>query len=441
MVSTVSPVRYAPSGDAFVAYRVMGSGPPVVLINDWFSHQTELWTAESPFHDVLRDLAATFRLITFDKRGVGLSDPVASPFLPTLEDWSADVVAVLDAERIDRASLIGKGSGGAMAMMASASHPERFDKLVLINAWARLTQAPGYPLGVEPEAAALLVVEPYMPAESIRWLLARPDDRIEQWLGNYARAAAGPALTLRMRKWLLEVDVRSVLEVINVPTLVFAREHGWIGAAHARYLAEHIPRSTLAVAPGSADYLFAGDLDALLAAVVPFLGEPASPHATDRVLKSVVFTDIVDSTPKATAMGDSRWHKLLDHHDELVSEITPRWGGSVIKHTGDGVLLAFDGPARALHCAQQIRQALKALDIEIRCGVHTGEVERRGDDLAGLAVHIAARVIGAARAGQIAASRTVRDLVMGGGFDWVELGEYTLKGVPDSWNLYQLVSD
>ncbi len=436
----VSPVDYASTASGYVAYRTAGAGPPdVVLINDWFSHVGDAWRDDSPMRPVLDRLASFSRLITFDKRGVGLSDPLPLGELPTLEEWVDDVRAVLDVVGAERVTLVGKGSGGPMASVFAASHPERIEGLVLVNAWARLSQDDDFPIGVPPSAGERMLSSIYMPAESVSRLAGeKAPPGFVAWWEAYVRDCASPSTTRTMRRWLMELDARAALPAVACPTLVMARRDAWIGSAHARYLTEHIPGARLVELPGSADFLFSGDTEVLLDEIQAFVTGVRPQPTPDRVLATVLFTDIVDSTPLASRLGDRQWNELLDRHDDVVRGAVAAGAGRVVKSTGDGVLATFDGPARAIRTAATIRDSLRGLGIAVRAGLHAGEVELRADDIGGIAAHIGARIEALAGPGEILVSRTVRDLVVGSGIAFVDRGVHRLKGVPDEWQVYAL---
>jgi len=437
----VSEVEYGSSRGGAVAYRSCGDGPPdVVLVSDWFSHVGDMWRADSPFLPVLERLSGFSRLVTFDQRGVGLSDPVTLQALPALEEWVDDVRGVLDALGIDKATIIGKGSGGPMAMLFAAAHPDRVSGLVLINAWARLSWAEDFPFGVSPEGQVSMLENTYMPAEVVQVLAGEPvSPALEAWWQHYVRNAASPSTTITMRRWLFHVDVRAALPAIQCPTLILARRDAWIGPRHAQFLADAIPDARLVHLPGSADFLFTGDTEPLLVEVEEFVtGERPRP-VDQRVLATVLYTDLVDSTAHAAEMGDQRWRQFLDGHDRVVREALRAGSGREIKSTGDGFLATFDGPARAIRCASAIRSSVRALGLEIRAGLHTGEIELRGNDIGGISAHIGARIEAAAHPGEILVSRTVRDLVGGSGIEFTDRGLHQMKGVPDEWRLYAVV--
>jgi class 3 adenylate cyclase len=442
-VSQPSPIGYARRGDSYVAYRTAGNGPPdLLLVNDWFSHVGELWSEASPFRPVLDRLASLGRLVTFDKLGVGLSDPVPLGSLPTLEEWIDDLRAVQDTLGVDRSIVVGKGSGAPMALLYAATHPDRVSALVLVDGWARLSSADDFPIGTAEPAQARMLDEPYMPPESVRFVAGEPlTPEVQAWWQSYVRNAASPSTSMTMRRWLFDVDVRATLPSVRTQVLVIARRDGWIGSEHGRYLADSIPGARLVELPGAANFLFTGDTDALVAEVQELVTGARPAPRTDRVLATVLYTDLVESTRRASEMGDQRWRELLDEHDKVVRAALRTFSGHEVKSRGDGFLATFDGPARAIRCAVQLRSALRALGLEVRCGLHTGEIEVRGDDIGGIAAHVGARIEALATPGEIVVSRTVRDLVVGSGIEFEDRGVHTLKGVPDGWQLYAVVSE
>lgn len=438
-----SPIKYAPCGDAYIAYRVCGEGPPDVVVSiDWFSHAEEMWSATSPLRPVLEALASFGRVITFDRRGVGLSDPVPLDGMPALEEWMHDVAAVMDALGIDEAALLAKGSAGAMGLLFAASHPQRLSSLALVNSYARLTASADYPFGVAPVRHDYILRDLYPPKGSTRALAGGElDEATAVWWDRYLRYCAGPGTTVAMRRMLLSVDVREVLASVRTPTLVVhRRDNEWIVPEHGRYLAEHIPGARLVELPGAADLIFAGDAPGLVAEVEEFI--TGSRHVTtdsSRVLATVLITDLVGSTSRTASVGDQAWSNVIDQHEHVVRSELRRFGGREVKTMGDGFLALFDGPARAIRCAQAVERELDAIGLRMCAGLHAGEVDLRGGDVAGMTVNIAARIAAKAEPGQIVTSRTVKDLVIGSGIGFEERGAHRLKGVPEEWQLYEAV--
>ena len=431
--------RYAKSGDYRIAYQAVGEGPlDIVLIVGFVSHLDLAWETP-PFSAMFRHLATCGRLILFDKRGVGLSDRGAA--VPTLEDRMDDVRAVMDAVGSERAALVGLSEGGPMSLLFAATYPERVTSLVLWSTFARIGAAPDYPLGLTDEVLDRTyrrIDEHWGSGRTIRAVVVQdaPDDPalLQQW-GRYERSAASPTTAIACLRFGALSDVRHVLPAISAPTLVVHRsEDPLVPLTHGRYLAEHIAGAVLREFPGQTHLSATGADVEILAAIEEFLvGQHVVP-AIDRVLKTVLFTDIVDSTARAAALGDRRWRALLDAHDALVRGEVERGRGTLVKNTGDGVLAAFDGPARALRCAQAILPQASALGLTLRAGLHSGECELRGADLSGIAVHIGARVAALAAPGEILATGTVADLVVGSGIQFRERGTHDLKGAGE-WRL------
>ena len=431
--------RYARSGEVHLAYQVIGDGPrDVVLSLDWASHLEVLW--EQPFvQELLTALARFSRVLWFDMRGIGLSDALVSPAAP--EDWMDDVAAVMDAAGSEHASLIAHGHAVQMALMSAATHPDRIDSLVLMNGFARFSRADDYPAGV-PAAAATAVLDQVgdtwgsgrMSALLGPSVASAPG--MTEWYGRLERFAASPGTALARMRAILELDVREVLPLVTAPTLVIQNlDDVYVRAGHGRYLAEHIADARL-LERESADHWPVPEPD-LLAAIEEFItGTRVEEAGVDRVLTTVLFVDVVGSTEHVSELGDRRWQTLLDQFVSVVQRELVAHRGVLIERAGDGILATFDGPARAIRCACAIRDSLRRSGIEVRCGLHTGEVTERNGDVAGLAVHIGARVSSAAAPGEVLVTRTVRDLVAGSGIAFDDRGPFTLKGVEDAWELY-----
>jgi class 3 adenylate cyclase/pimeloyl-ACP methyl ester carboxylesterase len=440
----VPQTHYAKKGDAHIAYQIVGESDTldIVLVSTWFSHVEARWDLPGYAHYLGR-LASFSRLISFDKYGIGLSDPIPSRELPPLEDWMDDVSAVMDAVGLERAAVVGAGEASPMAELFAATYPERTSALVLLNATARVSAAPGYDIGAPPEVRERLISMAEQTwgrgdlIAAINPSLAGNAAAVDAW-GRFLRLSASPATAAAVMRMLFELDVRDVLPLIRVPTLVVhRRDNPIVTVDQGRYVAEHIEGARFVAVPG-ADYgLAVGDIDVLIDEVEEFLTGFRPAHATDRVLATVLFTDIVDSTPRAVEVGDARWRELLERHDELAATEVARFGGTIADFTGDGLLASFEGPARAVRCAFALRDRVRSLGLEMRAGLHTGEVERRTVGIAGIGVHIAARVVALAGAGEVLVSRTVRDLVTGSGLTFVERGTHTLKGVPDQWEILE----
>jgi class 3 adenylate cyclase/pimeloyl-ACP methyl ester carboxylesterase len=442
----VQQTQYAKKGDAHIAYQVVGEGNPIdlVLVSTWFSHVEARWDLPGYVH-YLRRLSSFSRLISFDKYGMGLSDPIPSRELPPLEDWMDDVSAVMDAVGLERAAIMGAAEASPMAELFAATYPERTSALVLVNATARISAAEGYEIGAPPDVQERIIAmaeQTWGRGDLIAVInpsLVGNAAAVEAW-GRFFRLSASPATAAAVMRMLFELDVRDVLPTISVPTLVVHRQDNPIVTVdQGRYVAEHIEGASFVAVPG-ADYgLAVGDIDVVIDEVEEFLTGSRPAHPTDRVLATVLFTDIVDSTPRAVELGDARWREVLERHDELARAEVARFGGAIADFTGDGLLASFEGPARAVRCAFALRDRLRTLGLEIRAGLHTGEIERRSEGIAGIGVHIAARVLALAGGGEVLVSRTVRDLVTGSGLTFVDRGTHTLKGVPDQWEILQAI--
>ena len=433
--------QYARLGELHLAYQVLGEGPPdLLLLDQWFTHVDSGW--DVPPMAALRERLATFgRLIIFDKRGTGLSDPIPIASLPTLEEFMADIPAVLDTVGSERAAVIANIGGGILALPFAAAHPDRVSSLILVDCFARLLAAPDYPVGAPTEAVAQAMEQAERDTgKGIMLDLFAPslagDERLRRAWARYERAAATPGSTEAIVRLMFESDVREVLSAIRVPTLVIQRADvpGLVG--HGRYLAEHIPNARYVELPGTDNLMWAGDQDAIVAEIQDFVTGVRPVPDPRRVLAAVLFTDIVGSTEVAARLGDARWEALLADHNGVVRRELDRFGGKEIKIVGDGLLATFDGPARAVRCAIAIRDGVRDLGLQIRAGIHVGEIEVLPDDIAGLGVHIGARVSAQAGAGEILVSSTVKDLVVGSGLEFEDRGVRALKGVPDAWRLF-----
>lgn len=433
--------KYARLGQLHLAYQVLGNGPPdILLLDQWFSHMEAQWDV-GQLASFRERLGAFGRLIMFDKRGTGLSDPVATSALPTLDEWMDDVPAVLDAVGSDRAHVITNIGGGIMAMTYAAAQPDRVASLILVDCFARFQAAPDFPIGAPAEAVAVALEQADIgTGQSVMIDLFAPslahDEHVRRAWSRYERQAASPGSTVAIVRLIYESDVRAILPAIRVPTLVIHRANATgFRVEHGRYLAEHIPGATYVELPGIDNLIWAGDQDAMVSEIQAFITGVRPAPEPNRVLATVLFTDIVGSTRLAAELGDHRWQALLADHNRTVRRLVERFGGREVKTVGDGILATFDGPARAIRCAAAIRDGLGELGLEVRAGLHTGEIELRPDDIAGLAVHIGARISALANAGEVLVSSTVRDLVVGSGFRFEDRGTHQLKGVPGEWSI------
>ncbi len=439
VVGRAPDVHYAKSGDLSIAYMVFGEGPDLVIAPGFISHLEVGWEEPSLVHFHSR-LASFRRVITFDKRGTGLSDPASRA--PTLEESVDDLRAVMDAAGAQRPDVLGVSEGGTMAMLLAAAHPDRVNSLVLYGTFARLVEAADYPSGVtQKDIESLIEVSGSGWGEGIglgAWAPSRRDDEeLRRWWARLQRLAASPGMVRNIFALYPQVDIRDVLPTIQAPTLVLNRRNDrMVNIELARYLADNIPGAKLVELDGTDHLFFTGDADALLDEIEEFLtgSRPAPP--VQRVLATVLFTDVVGSTERAVELGDDRWRQLLRSHDAQVRRQLERFQGRELNTMGDGFLATFDGPARAIRCATAICDAVRALGLEVRTGVHTGEVEMTDADIAGIAVHLAARVAAAAGPGEVLVSRTVVDLVAGSGLSFADRGTHALKGVPGEWQLF-----
>jgi class 3 adenylate cyclase/pimeloyl-ACP methyl ester carboxylesterase len=444
-VTAPAEVRYArASGDVDIAYTVFGDGPfDLVVTMGFVTHLDLEW--EFPWFQAIRSLGRACRVIVFDKRGTGLSD--RSLGYGSLEERSDDIRAVMDAAGSQRAVIYGISEAGPMALLFAATYPHRAQALVLYGTWARAAQAPGYPIGFSPqriEAFIDLVVREWGSGRAFGGVHIQhvPDDaEAARFLAQFERNACTPQMVGEIERRNFEIDVRPILSTIAVPTLVMhCGKDPLVPVEAGRYLGEHIPGARYVEIDGD----FHGswrteDMAKLGPPVVEFLsaiGFEEPPPPVTRALATILFTDIVESTGRAAEMGDHAWRAVLDKHDAIAAERVVHHGGRLVKTTGDGLLATFDGPSAAIEAARAIRDRVAAFDIEVRAGVHTGEVELRNGDVGGIGVHIGARITGVAGPGEILVSRTVKDLVTGSGMVLQDRGTNTLKGVPDTWQVF-----
>jgi pimeloyl-ACP methyl ester carboxylesterase len=443
-VAEPSEVRYANSGDLRIAWRTVGDGPiDLAFVPGFVSHLEGLWEYP-PFARPLERLAEFSRLILLDKREQGLSDRVGRP--PTLEESMQDLRAVLDAAGSERAAIFGISEGGPMAMLLAATHPDRVSHLVLYGTYARLGRAPDYPAGIPEQASkrweqALRDEWADTPGMSLLAPTLLGNAEGERAWGRFIRMGTSPGGASALMGLYRELDVREALRLISQPTLVIQREgDDVVRAPHAQYMAERIPNARLLTVPGDDHAFYVGDTDVIVDAVEEFLTGTRRVRPPARVLSTVLFTDIVGSTEQAASLGDRGWRELLDRHDAIVRRAIAAEEGSAIKSTGDGFLATFTGPARGISAARSIVEQLRPLDLDVRAGLHTGEVELRDSDVGGMAVHIGARVAASAGPGEVLVSSTVKDLVVGSGIEFDDRGSAELKGVPGEWRLYAVSS-
>jgi len=434
-------VRYARSGDVSIAYSVVGDGPrDLVFVPGWVSNIEAMWEDPGLAH-ALRRLASFSRLILFDKRGTGLSDRVPTDELPSLETRMDDVRAVMDAVGSERAALFGHSEGGSMCMLFSATFPERTVALVCFGVFARRLWAPDYPWAPTPEARAAwlgrIEREWGTPADLDELAPSRAHDpAFSEWVAGFFRRSASPGAAAALGRMNTEIDVRDVLPTIRVPTLILNRTGDQdANIEEGKYIAGRIPGARFVELPGTDHLFWTEDVDRVVDEVETFLTGTSLGPEPDRVLATVLFTDIVGSTAQAVKMGDRQWMDALEAHRTMVRWFLERFRGREVDTAGDGFFATFDGPARAIRCAMAVRDAALEHGIEIRAGVHTGEVEM-GEKPAGVAVHIGARVMAKARTGEVLVSQTVKDLVAGSGLHFEDRGPQALKGVPGIWNLW-----
>jgi class 3 adenylate cyclase len=431
--------RYARSKDGDVAYQVVGDGPLDLVFIPWWGTNIDVMWEEPSIARFLGRLASFSRLVCFDKRGTGVSDALPLAALPTLEQWTDDVRTVMDAVGSTRAALLGHSQGGQMAMLFAATYPGQTSALVLVDASARQYEDSTEPLEVRRERAVAQALRGWGAGANLQLFapsIAR-DERVRRWFARYERLSLGPRMVRAVVSADFENDLRGVLPAIRVPTLVLHRAgNRFIGVEHGRYLTSHIANARFVEVPGD-DHLFhVGETELMLGEIEEFLTGVRSVPDVDRVLATVLFTDIVGSTERLAALGDRAWRALLDAHHDVVRRELARHRGREVEFAGDGMLATFDGPARAIRCACAIAAAVRPLGIEIRAGLHTGEVELAGAAVRGIAVHIGARVAAEAGPGEVLVSSTVKDLVAGSGIRFTDRGVRTLKGVPEPWRLF-----
>jgi pimeloyl-ACP methyl ester carboxylesterase len=433
--------RYARSGDLSIAYQVVGDGPiDLVHIPGIVSHVDIAW--EHPgYARFMRRLSSFARVLVFDKRGMGASDPVSEP--PAIEERIDDARAVMDAVGSKRAVILGASEGTCLGGYFAATYPERVSALVLYGSLARFTpDPPDYPWGFEPE-----VIDEMIAAIPEAWgeggltlaLLAPSklgDEPVREWWGRFERACVSPGMQLRIGEANARLDIRDILPLIQAPTLLLHRKGDVLPIEGARYMAERIPDAKLIELEGEDHWPWIDNPDEVCDYVEEFVTGVRPAPEPDRVLATVLFTDIVGSTERAAELGDSRWRQILERHEHITRQELGRFLGREVKTTGDGFLATFDGPARAVRCAAAIAGAVRGLGIEVRAGLHTGECELRNGDVGGMAVHIGSRVAGIAAASEVLVSSTVRDLTVGSDIEFEDRGAHELKGVPGEWRLF-----
>jgi pimeloyl-ACP methyl ester carboxylesterase len=443
-VTRTPETRYAKSGEVNIAYQVVGGGPrDLILVPGWVSNLEVFWE-EPAVARFLHRLASFSRLILFDKRGTGLSDRLGE--LPNLETRMDDVRAVMDAIGSERAALCGVSEGGVMCALFAATYPTRTSALIMIGSYACLRPTPDYPWG-----RPLQAQEQFLDTIQRDWGgpvgldLRAPsvahDERVRHWWARFLRMSASPAAAVALARMNYEIDIRHVLPAIRVPTLILhSAGDRTLDVQASRYMAQQIPGAKYVELPGVDHLPWAADADAVLDEIEEFLTGVRHGPEPDRILATVLFSDIVGSTDRAAALGDRRWRDLLESYYGVVRRELGRFRGLEVDTAGDGVLATFDGPARAIRCGRSIIEAVRSVGIDVRAGLHTGECELMGGKVGGIAVHTCARVAALARAGEVLVSHTVKDLVAGSGIQFESRGTHTLKGVPGEWPLFAVVS-
>jgi class 3 adenylate cyclase len=444
-MTTTRATSYARSADGgYVGYQTMGSGAVDLLIGSYGSISIDSFDELPQLAHFLDSLASFARLVLFDWRGVGLSDPLPDDPAPTLAHSPADVLAVLDAIAADDApaALLAWLNSGPTAVTLAAEQPDRLHALLLVNTLAKLVRAPGYEFGISRATARSFdedVIDPSGTGGEFEVVRMHApsmvaDESFVRWWENGGRRGASPSTAHRFMRGLAAADVRELLPAVTVPTLVLhARDVGWYNVENGRYLATHIPGAKLVELPSADMTVFSDAAELAVEEIEEFLTGERHVHEPARELMTVLFTDIVDSTRQVATLGDREWRRVLDEYERMAEREVRRFRGRVVKTTGDGMLAVFDSPARAIRCATTIAAQST---VEMRAGLHTGEVELRGADVGGFAVHVGQRVSAAARAGEVLVSRTVSDLVAGSGFEFDDRGEHDLRGIPGHWQLY-----
>jgi class 3 adenylate cyclase len=433
--------RYAWLGQDRIAYQALGEGPLDLVM-------TGAVTIDVAWEDpgvalFLHSLASFSRLILFDRRGTGASDPPPPEPLPPWESHAEEVAVVLDAVGSERTAILAEIDTTPGAVFFAATRPERTSALILVHASAKYVAGEDYPIGIPKEVAEALVAQVDQlwgtDAMAAMYVPSRAgDERFRRWWAKLLRTGASPRAAARaLLRTVMEVDLRPLLPLIQAPTLVLHRRDFHVPPVeHAHFLTEHIPDARLVELPGADMSVIWDTPEVALDLIEEFLTGVRPVPGPMRVLSTVLFTDIVGSTERAARLGDRRWRELLNAHDELAGRLIKEFGGQLIKTTGDGILATFDGPSRGVRCATALRDQLRGIGLQIRVGLHTGEVELRTGDVGGLAVHIAARVMAAARPGEVVTSRTVRDLIVGSDITVEDRGEHALKGIDGSWQLF-----
>lgn len=435
-------ILYAKSGDVSIAYSVFGDGPFDLVVVPGFVSHLEFAFQEPDLARFFDRLGSFARVILFDKRGTGLSDRGIG--VASLEEYVGDVRSVMDAVGSKSAALFGVSEGGSIAALFAATHPDRVRALVIYGGWARVTWAPDYPIGIQKEileSGASYVADKWGTGVGLSaWAPSVANNaRVRQWWAQFQRLAASPRDVREIIGLYASLDVRQALPTITASTLVIHRKDDiMVTVESGRYLADHIPETKYVELDGADHFPWTADADSILGEIEEFLTGIRQGPEPARRLATVLFTDIVGSTERMSAMGDRKWRDLLESHDAMVRRAFSRFAGKEVNTTGDGFLALFDGPTAAIRCADAIRGGASGLDCDVRIGIHTGEVEEMGEDISGLAVNIARRVADLTGAGQIWVSGTVPGLVVGSGIEFIEEASRTLKGIPGEWSLFSV---
>ncbi len=442
--------RYAKCGDIDIAYQVFGEGPTDLLVLPGPSIPIDSIDDEPSMYRFHRRLASFSRVIRFDQRGIGLSSRVPSLDVLGPKFWAEDAIAVMDAVGCEQATILAPSYTATTGLVLAADYPERVRNLVMVNGAARAMWAPDYPIGAKAgfaEPFSTVAIEPDAVDQGLDVLkLVAPsvalDDAFRSWWDRAGNRAMSPSMARAVSRVVAESDVRDVLARITAPTLILHRDSSlFVPVEHGRYLAAHIAGSRYVELPGADVPYWIGDAAPVLDEIEEFITGVRGGFHAERVLTTIVFTDIVGSTTRAAALGDSRWHDLLDKHDSIVRHELDRFRGREVNTAGDGFVATFTSPSVAIDCADAIVDAVRVLGIEVRVGIHAGEVEVRGNDVAGMAVHIGARVAAFAGPSEVFVSSTVREIVTGSRHRFSGRGEYELKGVPGVWAIYALVRE
>ena len=442
--------RYASCGEVDIAYQVFGDGPTDLLVLPGPLIPIDCVDLEPSMYRFHRRLASFSRVIRFDQSGIGLSSRVPSTDMIGPKSWAQDAIAVMDAAGCEQATIFAPGFTSFAGLVLAADYPDRVSNLVIFNGGARTLWAPDYPIGaevidadpfttvgVEPDA-----VEQGFDALSIIAPSVAGDEAFRAWWDHAGNRAASPSMARAFIRKIREADVRDTLERVTVPTLILHRDNpAFSPVGHGLYLGEHIAGSRFVELPGDDALYWVGDTAPLIDEIEEFITGIRGGSDAERLLTTIVFTDIVGSTERAALLGDDRWRDLLDNHDSIVRHELQRFGGREVNTAGDGFVATFSSPSAALACGDELVDAVRVLGIEVRVGIHAGEVEVRGADVAGMAVHIGARVAALAGPSEVLVSSTVRDIVTGSRHRFADRGEHALKGVPGHWQLCALVSE